>query len=78
MRIIRNLYGLFRQYWYFLRDTATLYSGADFILHHIIHISDLSCPRQNYLLVLSKAVRSMHDFRNSNKSKPVFGVLLAF
>jgi hypothetical protein len=67
MRIIRNLYGLFRQYWYLLRDTDMLYSGADFILYQIIHISDLSCPRQNCLLVLPTAVPSVPDFRNSNK-----------
>lgn len=66
MRIIRNLYGLFRQYWYILGDTNTLYSGADFILHQIIHISDLSCPQQNYLLLLPEAVRSVPDSRNSN------------
>jgi hypothetical protein len=49
---------------YFLRDTATLYYGADFILHQISHISDLSWPRQNSLLVLPTASRSGPHFRN--------------
>jgi hypothetical protein len=65
------------QYWYLLKDTATLHSGVDFIHHQIIHISEFPWPRQNQLHLLPTDVRSVPDIGNSNKSKAVFGILPA-